>query len=296
MENNAFKLTNQDEQLVFDILSTETDKFGYVINHIKTSDNRLLDMVENNGVKYFKPTGEDWNFGFRFGKETVVVNTLKQINHRIEKNASSTIRNLNNALIEKDPNAPTPHNRDAYKAYIIKKNQESANRTKVTLTKEERDAMPNFFIYRDPIDRFLSICNFSNNVLSVGRPLSQKFETKREIIDNFLFLASITETNVDHSKGEPHILSQTKHIAEDAKIDYMVKIEDLTDYITANLDESVKENIDLKGLHKNKSGVRNTELVLSKDDLTERDIDKIKTIYADDYALYEKYEDKLWKK
>ena len=63
MENNTFKLTNQDEQLVFDILSTETDKFGYTINHIKTSDNRLFDMVENNGVKYFKPTGEDWKFG-----------------------------------------------------------------------------------------------------------------------------------------------------------------------------------------------------------------------------------------
>ena len=294
MEKSFKKLNSEELEFTYEVNETRTDKFGNIINTITTSDGKILDMIDSTelGTKYFKLPTEDWKFGMTNKDKLLVSEVGEIVNYKIEKSGSSTIGNAVN--VKAVTMTPTRENREAYRKFIIESNKNQVKKPESIGELEdfkEVSGYTHFFVYRDPIKRFLSMANFCNNVQSVGQTLNQKFDTKREIIDNYLLLCSITETNENPQSGECHFLSQSKHLTNADKVDYMVLIDDLSDF----LKEKFADKLSSKELHKNKTKESNS-LHLEVSDLTESDILKVKSIFADDYQLYNTYEDKIWKK
>ena len=294
MEKAFKKLNTEELGFTYDVISGTTDVFGNVISSILTSEGKTLDMIDNVSLntKYFKLPQDDWKFGMGNNDKLLVSEVGKFINYKIEKSGSSTISNATN--IKEFTMIPTRENRDQYRQFIIDSNKNQTPKPDKIAdleTMTDFSGYTHFFIYRDPVKRFLSMANFCNNVQSVGQDLNQKFETKRQIIDNYLLLCSLTETNVEPKSGECHFLSQAKHLLNVTKVDFMVNIEDLSAFLLTKLGDKINAN----DLHKNKTREK-TPLHLEVSDLTDADLTTIKSIFADDYTLYETYKNVLWTK
>lgn len=272
----------------FEYLTETTTKFGQVIKKIKSRiGDTEYDLIEQLGNYYIKKTTDDWVFGDGF-REQIIVSDLGQfVNYKIEKNGSTTINNLAN--FREDYMIPTRENKNQYRQFIIEKNKNAYKMyNKVDELEEFHNDYKHFFVYRDPINRFLSIVNFCNSVQSIGAPLNQKFKNKRDIIDNYILLCSLTELNSSVSSGERHFLSQSKHIKDSYKVDFMVEIDDLTYFLESRLKNKLGDRVLKNDFHRNETNIQTQHITIG--DLTEQDINLIKTIYADDYLLYKKYE------
>jgi hypothetical protein len=294
MEKSFKKLNTEELGFTYEIVSEVTDKFGNIIKTISTSDGKTLDMIDSVSLntKYFKLSTDDWDFGMSNNDKLLVSEVGKFINYKIEKSGSSTIGGATN--IKEFTMTPTRENRAQYRQFIIDSNKNQIKKPETVKDLPDYSdfsGYTHFFVYRDPIKRFLSMANFCNNVQSVGQTLNQKFNSKREIIDNYLLLCSITETNENPKSGECHFLSQAKHLLNVDKVDNMVMIEDLSDFIKTKLGDKISSS----ELHKNKTREK-SDLHLEVSDLTQDDIDKIKLIFVDDYTLYETYKDIIWTK
>lgn len=141
-----------------------------------------------------------------------------------------------------------------------------------------------FIVWRDPIERFLSILNY--NLIDIDTTHINRGASKQNYINECIKAARIYNSNLDLTLANQHFLSQHNHMVAlpvENNVDYLVRISDLNKFAkqVLGIDDFITTNV-----------LDNYSIKLS--DLSESQKKEIIDIFQDDYKLYEKYADKLW--
>lgn len=197
---------------------------------------------------------------------------LKALCYVISKCGCST---LVNTFIKYDVDSQTDLNLPPWEKrekFIVK-----ANYTDIETTTKYDDYVK-FIIVRDPIERFLSLCNYvitvSNYISSYNSQnyYSNSFD-KRLHIDLILCLAKMNSYVKNSKLKDQHFSPQYDEIKSITKYDCVVWLKDLQAFFLEKFDAvAIKCN-------------ENTSNLISKTDLTNTHIKKIKDIYKEDYEF-----------
>ena len=211
--------------------------------------------------------------------------TLKCMCYIISKNCCSSIVNL---LYNTDVE-PVDKKWEPWEPENIKNVYSSSIFTTIKQTKEQKfKNYRRFVILRDPIERFVSIVNYSKGRWNnIGMPYVYNYmysKNKEEFID--IILAIIKGLNLlDNLQfHDDHYMRQVDHInrVDLMEVDDLVLNKDLTDYM------KTMYNVDIPIVN------QCLERFISKEDINERQLNEIKQLFADDFLLLE--HSKLWKK
>lgn len=138
-----------------------------------------------------------------------------------------------------------------------------------------------FFVYRDPYERLVSMYKDILTGNMNHKTFLKLFKKRRYLcfnIDNFVNVCLNKISKDEHIKRQSDIIKESGY-----EPDFMVRMEDLSDFIEQELHivykkkhNQSKKNISVEGFEKYR--------------------ERIKEVYKEDYDLYEKYKNKIWKK
>ena len=147
---------------------------------------------------------------------------------------------------------------------------------------EKFKAYRHLIVYHEPIARFVNLANYT---WGINKPMLHPFtascSTKRQFLDTLHNLIRMNRCN-HPGPFEQHLEGQAWYYDRCPRIDIVVRMEDLSDYMrTVMKVEPYNCNVD------------HTHF-LTKDDLTQDDIALIKEEWADDFLLEERYNSLFW--
>ena len=210
---------------------------------------------------------------------------LKCMCYIISKNCCSSIVNL---LYNTDVE-PVDKKWEPWEPKNIKDVYSSSIFTTIKQTKEQKfKNYRRFIILRDPIERFISIVNYSKGRWNnIGMPYMYNYlysRDKEEVIDVVLAIIKGLNLLENLQFHDDHYMRQIDHISniDLMDVDDLVLNKDLTDYV------KTVYNADIPIVN------QCLERFISKEDINERQLNEIKELFADDFLLLE--HSKLWKK
>lgn len=163
----------------------------------------------------------------------------------------------------------------------------NGNAYKHTLNNEDYDAdrfgkYNHLAVYQDPVARFINLANYAwcikQGMLS---PFTSSCKTKRQFLDTLHLLIRMNKAN-HPGRFEQHLEGQAWYYDRCPRIDTVVRMEDLTDYMrTVMKVEPYNCNVD--GKHE-----------LTRDDLTADDMARIRESWASDFLLENRFNNLFW--
>lgn len=137
-------------------------------------------------------------------------------------------------------------------------------------------------VYRDPVDRFVNLANYAWCIFrNLLLPFTASCKDKRQFLDTVHVLIRMNGAN-HPGKFEQHLEGQAWYYDRCPRIDTVVRVEDLDDYMRTVMNvEPYHCNVDEK--HE-----------LTRDDLTDDDMARIKENWAADFLLEERFKDFFW--
>lgn len=145
------------------------------------------------------------------------------------------------------------------------------------------DDYTKFLVFREPISRFLSLCNFAidNRGGNLARPytdaIADKVANKEQFINLMILLAKLNSLVSNGKLKDQHFSPQYDEIKSITKLNYVVMLPDLQKFF-----------IEKFGVEANICNESKTK-IFSKDDLKDYQIKRIKDIYREDFELLEKF-------
>lgn len=137
-------------------------------------------------------------------------------------------------------------------------------------------------VYRDPVDRFVNLANYIWCIEpSLLRPYTSGCGTKEAVIDTLLVLISMNRNN-HPGTFEQHLEGQAWYYRHAPRLDVVVPIGSLNDYMRQVMKvEPFSCNVD------NRSE-------LTVEDLTPRQMDRLKEVWREDFELKGQYGHLFW--
>lgn len=137
-------------------------------------------------------------------------------------------------------------------------------------------------VYRDPVDRFVNLANYAWCIFKdLLFPFTASCKDKRQFLDTVHVLVRMNKAN-HPGKFEQHLEGQAWYYDRCPRIDTVVRVEDLNDYMrTVMKVEPYHCNVDEK--HE-----------LTRDDLTDDDMAGIRENWSADFHLEERFKDLFW--
>ena len=243
---------------------------------------RSLEYMHNN------PATDEWILlnsrgGLRFlcsdphareGTRFVVSHEHKTVGYLVSKNACSTM--LGTTLHEY--NGYTTHYNGAQNPIWRDGFACSQVRGHAGYNAEKLGSYRHIITYRDPVDRFVNLCNYSWCIASdLPLPYTAACKDKRCFIETMLLLIKLNDRNYP-DPFEVHLQSQYNHFLFTHRIDTVIRIEDFSDYIRKEWGcEPYNCNVDDKN-------------ELTADDLIPKDIEQLKqTSWGKDWLIPQYY-------
>lgn len=142
-----------------------------------------------------------------------------------------------------------------------------------------------FFIWRDPIDRFISMCNFTRGNIRLAGPhgIEPNSTDAFEIIENYLTLLELLNANKSPITGNGHIKLQSAnyYYLEEGDVDFMVDIGDFALFAKDKLGKEIKR-------------LNESSHIISADDISVLQRERLKKLVQPDYRFYERFKEKLY--
>ena len=284
-----------------DILEKQTGGYAKILNFSKSKATYLIQRFDNNKKEYlyYNKVSDNWwcypvnklkpviNNGKVDSKISCIIISLKAkfINFAISKNCNSTI--LANAMNIDQNLTLTSKDMPWYHAQGEKTLRNTWEYSSYFENKAKYAKFKKFFVYRDPIERFVNLANYmyTGRNKDIGVPFINHSLDKKDFIDELIKLIEIYSLNDDKSVGDPHLTSQARTLFRITPndVDDMVLVKDLNYYLINEL--HIKNPV-----HSNKSPVHE----ISASDLTYEQRNRITEIWSDDYDLYKTYANKIY--
>lgn len=209
--------------------------------------------------------------------------TLKCLYYIISKNCCSSVTNL---LYKTDIDPNITEDWDPWD--FFNGNIRKVHCSSIFITNESQlreDKLKNyrkFTILRDPIDRFLSLVNYTKDPNNpVGGPYMNKYKKitdKKQYVDLILIIMKGLMAVRDIWYHDDHFMAQKQHLSN-------INIDEIDDFVDIkDADDYFKEVYNLK-LPKN--NVTKTKFI-TKEDLTIEQLNEIKHLWAEDFELLQK--------
>ena len=137
-------------------------------------------------------------------------------------------------------------------------------------------------VFRDPVERFVNLANYAWCInRGMFSPFTSSCKSKRQLLDTMHLLVRMNEAN-HPGRFEQHLEGQAWYYDHCPRIDTVVRVEDLTDYMKTVMNvEPYNCNVDGK-------------YELTRDDLTEEDIARIRENWAGDFLLEDRFKELFW--
>ncbi|MCD8061977.1 MAG: hypothetical protein LUE13_06520 [Akkermansiaceae bacterium] len=210
----------------------------------------------------------------------VVSHEHKTVGYLVTKNACSTL--FGTTLHEHNGFEPRPNGAqnpiwgDSY-AYSQIRKHESYDAEEL---RDYRHIIP----YRNPIDRFVNLCNYAWCIANnLALPYTAACKDKRSFIETMLLLIKLNDRNYP-DPFEVHMQSQYHYFLFTHRIDTVVRVEDFSDYIRKEWGcEPYNCNVDVKN-------------ELTVEDLIPEDIERLKqTSWGKDWLIPQYYGNLFYK-
>lgn len=148
--------------------------------------------------------------------------------------------------------------------------------------KEKYKDYTHMVVYHEPLTRFINLVNYTWCIQKGQlKPFVNSCKTKRQFLDTVHLLIRMNKAN-HPGPFEQHLEGQSWYYDRCPRIDVVVRMEDLSDYMKTVMGvEPCNCNVD--GKHE-----------ITMEDLTEEDIVKIKEEWADDFLIEERYAPFFW--
>lgn len=229
-------------------------------------------LLNSRGGLRFRCSDGNATEGTRF----IVSHEHKTVGYLVTKNACSTL--LGTALHERDGYRPRANG--AQNPIWADRHAYTQVRKHISYDAAELNGYRHIIPYRDPVDRFINLCNYAWCIAqTLAHPYTAACKDKRSFIETMLLLIKLNDRNYP-APFEVHMHSQYNHFLFTHRIDTVVRVEDLSDYIRKEWGcEPCNCNVDV-----------NNEL--TADDLIPEDMECLKkTSWSKDWLIPQYYGD-----
>lgn len=205
---------------------------------------------------------------------------LKAICYIISKAGCSTVTN---AFIKHDIDSTFDTTRDPWNRNTkLQRKQITVPFSEIEYTCKY-DNYTKFIVFRDPLSRFISLCNFAvnNRGGNLAKPYTDaiidKAANKEQFINLMILLAKLNSLVSNGKLKDQHFSPQYDEIKSVTKLNYVVMLPDLQKFFI----EKFGVTADIC----NESKIK----IFSKDDLKDYQLQRIKDIYKDDFELLNRF-------